>query len=121
MPYALSIGMTKQEFMRSKPIELVSYGIAHKYNQKRKDEELWLQGYYNFQALQVALAHFGAAMAGSKSDAKYPDTPLLQHKSKYDGLTQEEIDNLEIQQMILAEEAWIKNDEMRGLAKTIIQ
>ena len=56
------------------------------------------------------------------------DKAVLEYTIKFDGkapekaeITKEEIDNLEIQQMILAEEAWIKNDEMRGLAKTIIQ
>ena len=121
MPYALSIGMTKQEFMKSKPIELVAYGKADRLKQKRKDEELWLQGFYNYQALQVAFAHFGAGLFGKKSDAKYMDKPITQHKDPYEGLTQEEIDNIEIQKMIAQEDLYIAQQKMSGMAEVNIK
>lgn len=36
-------------------------------------------------------------------------------------MTQEELDNRELQKMLLAEEMWIKNDKQRGLQETIIK
>lgn len=107
--------------MKSKPIELVAYGKADRLNQKKKDEELWLQGFYNLQALQVAFAHFGAGLAGKKSDAKYLDKPITQNKNPYEGLTQEEIDNLEIQKMIAAEDLYIVQQKMSGMAEVNIK
>ena len=121
MPYAFSIGMTKREFMKSKPIELVAYGKADRLRQKRKDEELWLQGFYNYQALQVAFAHFGAGLSGKKSDAKYMDKPLTQHTNPYEGLTQEEIDDLEIQKMIQGENNLIARQKIKGMEEVNIK
>ena len=117
MPYALSIGMTKREFMKSKPIELVSYGKADRLKQKRKDEELWLQGLYNYKALCV----FGDNMLNKNSTAKYPDKPITQHKDAYEGLTQEEIDNIEIQKMIAQEDLYIAQQKMSGMAEVNIK
>ena len=113
--------MTKQEFMKSKPIELVAYGKADRLKQKRKDEELWLQGFYNYQALQVAFAHIGAGLSGKKSDTKYMDKPITQHKDPYEGLTQEEIDNIEIQKMIAQEDLYIAQQKMSGMAEVNIK
>lgn len=113
--------MTKHEFMKSKPIELVAYGKAHKLKQKIRDEELWLQGFYNYQALQVAFAHFGADLSGKKSDVKYLDKPITQYKDPYEGLTQEEIDNIEIQKMIAQEDLYIAQQKMSGMSEVNIK
>ena len=119
LPYALSIGMTKREFMKSKPKELVSYAIAHKLKNEMRDRELWLQGLYNKCAFEVVLAHFSAGLAGKKSKAEYLKEPLSLRKDPYEGLTQEEIDNLEIQKMINAEELWIAHQKIKGMSETI--
>ena len=119
LPYALAIGMTRREFMKSKPIQLVSYGLAHKLKKKMRDEELWLQGFYNKCAFETVIAHFSAGLAGKKSKAEYLKEPLSLRKDPYEGLTQEEIDNLEIQKMINAEELWIAHQKIRGMSETI--
>ena len=84
-----------------------------------RDEEMWMQGQYIYEAVSVALSHFSAGMVGKKSDAKYRDKPMMydiDSKPK----TQEELDNIEIQKMIQAEEMWIRNFESKGLPKTTI-
>lgn len=80
--------MTKDEFMDSKPIELMSYGIAYKLNQKRRDEELWLQGLYNMHGFSVVLSN----MFNKNSKAKYFEQPLSFDKhTKEKELTEEEL------------------------------
>lgn len=82
--------MTKQEFMKSKPFELKAYGKAHEMKVKSKDEELWLQGWYNLEAFQVVFSHFSAGMAKKKCNAEYPKEPISFAK-KSNELTEEEI------------------------------
>lgn len=81
---------------------------------------MWMQGQYIYEAICVALSHFSAGMAGKKSDAKYRDKPFM-YEIDSKPKTQEEIDNIEIQKMIQAEEQWIKIFETKGLPKTIIK
>ena len=89
LPYALFIGMTKKEFMKSKPIELKAYGKAFEMKMKTRDEELWLQGRYNLEALQVVFSHFGAGLSGKQSKAEYPKEPISFMKTNEE-LTEEE-------------------------------
>lgn len=76
--------------MKSKPIELKAYGKAFQMKLKAKDEELWLQGRYNLEALQVVFSHFGAGLAGEKSDAQYPNEPISFMREKNE-LSEEEL------------------------------
>lgn len=68
--------MTKREFMKSKPIELISYGLAYKMQRKKQDEELWLQGFYVYKAFETVMAHFSAGLSGRSCNAKYPTEPF---------------------------------------------
>lgn len=62
--------------MKSKPIELRAYGKAFELKMKTRDEELWLQGRYNLEALQVVFSHLGAGLSGKQSKAEYPREPI---------------------------------------------
>lgn len=68
-----------------------------------KDEEMWIAGRYTLEALNVALAHFGAGLAGKKSEAKYFKTPFL-HDTKEEvaikGESREEIAVFEAKQRV---------------------
>lgn len=75
-------------------------------------------GNYGISALIYAIEH---CLAGNKAKSQYVKESILSKLLENDGLTQEEIDNREIQKMILAEEMWIKNDKKRGLKETIIK
>ena len=72
LPFALSIGMTKKEFMKSKPIELKSYYKAYQLKKKMKDEEMWMQGAYFYNALETALSH----LFSKNSKAEYVKKPF---------------------------------------------
>ena len=80
--------MTKDEFMDSRPVELVSYGIAYKLKRKIRDEDLWLQGLYNMKAFGVVLSN----MFCKNSKAKYFETPISHDKIVQETeLTEEEL------------------------------
>lgn len=115
------MGVPYETFWHLNPNKLRAFAKAYKLKLKRKDEELWLQGKYNFEALMVAFSHFGAGLNGKTSEAKYLDKPYSKFGEEYEGLTEEEIDNLEIQKMIQAEELWIANQKIKGMSETKIK
>lgn len=121
LPHALAIGMTKKEFMKSKPFELKSHQIAYELKEKKKDEENWLLGLYVKSAFETVISHAINGFSKKKSDAKYIEMPFLFMEDKNKQLTQEEIDDMEIQKMIFAEEQWIKASQRKGLPETIIK
>lgn len=104
--------------MDSCPNELKPYDIAHKKQMIEKDNfvHMWI-GTYGMSALSVVISK----CFSKNSNAKYIENPILEELIKNSELTQEELDNRELQRMILAEEQWIKNDLRRGLAETIIK
>ena len=77
----------------------------------------WI-GTYGMSALTTAIDH---CMNGKKAKSKFVEELITDKMFENDGLTQEEIDNREIQRMILAEEQWIAQDIKRGLNKTTIK
>lgn len=93
LPIALAIGMTKQEFMKSKPWELKSYGIAYKYKQKQKDSENWMLGIYFKNALEVVVSQALSSFSQKKSNIQYPEKPFLDMEEKEERpLTEVEIE-----------------------------
>ena len=76
--------MTRREFMKSKPIELVSYGLAYKMQEKKKDEDMWRQGFYVYKAFETVMAHFSAGLSGRKCKAEYPQEPFSFAKQSND-------------------------------------
>lgn len=79
---------------------------AHELRKKQKDEELWMQGLYNYKAFSTVLER-----AFGNKRAKYPETPLLSGEDKDNNLTEEE-------RAILAEKQWISAQNLKGLPKT---
>lgn len=53
----MSIGMTYDEYWYGDPRRFKFYRKANELSIKRKNEELWLQGAYNFQAFATALSN----------------------------------------------------------------
>ena len=108
--------------MESNPKELNPYDLAHQKRIKEQDALMhaWW-GKYGLSAVSVAVEH---CLAGRKAKLSYIETPILsniEQEIKDNFLSQEELDNRELQKMIFAEEMWIKNDKRRGLRETIIK
>ena len=74
-PYYLSIGMTSEQYWDGDSTLPRYYRKADELNRKRKNQELWLQGMYIYEALcDVAPIYHAFAKKGTKP-APYPDHP----------------------------------------------
>ena len=107
--------------MKSKPFELKSHQKAYDLKQKKIDENNWLLGLYIKSAFETVMSQVLCSFSKKKSDAKYVEMPFSFMELENQNLTQEEIDDREIQKMIFAEEQWIKTLERKGLPETIIK
>lgn len=76
-PYYLSIGMTSEEYWEGSPSLVKFYRKASELRNKRKNEELWLQGLYISNALNVSFANFGKALSKKTGSVeKYIERPI---------------------------------------------
>lgn len=74
-PYYLSIGMTPEQYWDGDPILAKYYRQADELKRKRKNQELWLQGMYIYEALcDVAPVLQAFAKKGTKP-LPYTDHP----------------------------------------------
>ena len=56
-PVYMAYGMTYDEFWKGNPKMVIAYRKAHELDIKRRNEEMWLQGLYNFHAFSTALSN----------------------------------------------------------------
>ena len=74
-PYYLSIGMTPEQYWDGDSMLAKYYRKADEIRRKRRNEELWLQGMYIYEALcDVSPVLHAFAKRGSKP-VPYPDHP----------------------------------------------
>ena len=76
------MGVTKEEFDDSAPVDLKCYILAEDMRRKRRDAEEWQQGMYNFSAFSTALSR---VLHGRKAKAKYIEEPMsetIERKAK---------------------------------------
>ena len=74
-PYYLSIGMTYNEYWESDPMLAKYYREAEELKRARRNEELWLQGMYIYEALcDVSPIMVAFPKKGAKPNP-YPDKP----------------------------------------------
>ncbi len=64
-------GMTYEQFWYGEPIIAKYYAEKHKLERKQRNEEMWVNGLYTLDALQVALHN-----AFDKNKIKYIEKPL---------------------------------------------
>lgn len=119
MPHYLKIGVTWERFMDSCPKELDSYDIAYKLKMQEQDHlmHLWW-GTYGLSAVSVAVEH---CLAGKKAKSKYVQDAVMDELLENYGLTQEEIDNKELQKMLLAEQQWQMQAKIKSLPETVMK
>ena len=73
LPYALSIGVSYNDFWHMNPRILNAIGKGYELQRKARDEEMWTQGLYNFHAMATAIAN----CFSKTSKAQYIKKPLL--------------------------------------------
>ena len=74
-PYYLSIGMTYEQFWESDPNLVKYYRQADELRIERRNQELWLQGLYVYEAMcDVAPIMHAMAKKGTKA-RPYPEQP----------------------------------------------
>ena len=70
-PIYMAYGMTYDEYWHRDPLMYIMYRDAYKLERRRRNEDMWLQGFYNFEAVSTAISNiFG------KKVTKYRDKPL---------------------------------------------
>ena len=82
--------MTVEDIDWSCPTDLEPYAKARNLEIREIDAFLHSAGAYNKIAYEVVMAHFGAGLAGKKSDAKYVEHPFMQKEKAKAYLTEEE-------------------------------
>lgn len=70
-PIYMAYGMTYDEFWHCDPLMYIMYRDAYKLERRRRNEDMWLQGFYNFEAISTAISN----ILGKKV-TKYRDKPL---------------------------------------------
>jgi len=79
-PYYLSIGMTYDQYWECNPYLVEDYRKAHKLQIEQRNQELWLQGLYIYDAFGVVLAN-AFSSKGSKKQS-YIEKPIELFKKK---------------------------------------
>lgn len=70
-PFYLLCGMTYEQFWYGDSYLVVYYREAHKLRIEQRNQELWLQGLYNYNAMLVAIGN-----SFSKQKQKYINKPI---------------------------------------------
>lgn len=94
-PIYMSYGMTYDEFWHGEPYRAMFYREAHKLKVRQKDEELWIQGMYIYEALcEVSPILHAFSKKGTKP-LPYAERPYMSSVSsvKTEEEKQKEIEN----------------------------
>ena len=82
LPYYLSIGMPSEEFWRGDSTLVKAYQKAEELRKDRKNQELWWQGMYIYDALCAASPLFRAFGKKGAKAAPYAKEPYDIHPKK---------------------------------------
>lgn len=104
------LGLSEEFIDDSCPKDLEPYDTAHSMWRKEQDEIAWTYGIYVKSALESVLG-----TAFGKSKVSYLEQSLMAEMSKYEGLTQEEIDEIEINKMIANDLRWSEQQKNYGM------
>ena len=90
-PVYMAYGMTYDEFWNGNPKMVIAYRKAHELDIKRRNEEMWLQGLYNFKAFSTALSNLHFDGKSHKAN-RYLEKPIdLFEKTEEEKQTEAEI------------------------------
>ena len=110
-PFFMAIGMTYDEFWNKDPYLAKTYLKSHEIKQRMKNEELWLQGYYNYIAFAYVSPILNPFAKKGTKPISYPSQPIPLTREEVEAKEQREKDNrkLALKQKLLAS---VKNKEV---------
>lgn len=73
--YALSIGMPSKEYWYDDPLLINNYIRAEEIKQRKRNTEMWLQGYYVYQAVG-GLIHLANSFSKEHKAKPYLNKPI---------------------------------------------
>lgn len=111
------MGVPYETFWHLNPVKLQLFIKAYQLKRKMQDEQMWYMGMYVQNAVSVSVEH---CLAGEKAKSKYLEKPMMSDLESDLGLTQEEIDEIELKKMLFNEELWARQQKKKGLPETII-
>lgn len=78
LPYYLAIGMPYDLFWNGDPLLVKVYEKAHELKTEQKNQEMWVQGIYNFRAFKSVIEAFAYGLNGGKGSkpSEYPNEPI---------------------------------------------
>ena len=78
LPYYLAIGMPYELFWYGEPNLVKVYREAHELRAAQTNQELWMQGQYNYRAFRSIMEGFSYGMSGGKGSkpSEYPREPI---------------------------------------------
>ena len=70
--------MTREEFWYGNPRLAVSYREAHELRNEMRNQEMWMQGLYNYRAFSSVIETLAYGFSGGKGSkpSKYPESPF---------------------------------------------
>lgn len=79
------LGMTYEEYWQKDPWLVVCYREAHELRREMRNQEMYLQGMYNFEGVNAAIGRLMTAMSGKGGEPpKYPERPYPITKREQD-------------------------------------
>ncbi len=114
-PIYMAYGMTYDEFWYGNPERYIAYRKAHELDIRRRNEEMWLQGLYNFSAFSTALSniHFDGKQ---HQPNKYLEKPieLFEKTEEEKKIEAEKAKQKVIAQLNHFKEQWEKRKKTNG-------
>lgn len=106
-PYYISIGMTDEQYWERDPYLIQTYRKAHELRIEQRNQEMYVQGLYNYDAFRAVIEAFSWGLGGRKGSrpAPYREHPI--------SLTAHEKE-AERQRNIAKTLAWVKNGQGEG-------
>lgn len=114
-PYYMMIGVSYDEFWNGDYTRLKYYVEKHKLEIEKRNQELWLQGLYNFDALTTAISNALAKSASQRK--KYPEKPYRiteQSEEEKQAEKQKMVDDFRSQLMALDRRFTQKHSKEQG-------
>ena len=108
LPYAITYGMTHEQFWDANPAIINAYVTASQRKTELVDELMWAMGNYIYMATYSAV---GRIFCGKKFVSVYPEKPL----SMVAKVSEEERYEEELRKALAAEEAYILQQKRAGL------